>query len=97
MPGTQVNTAISTVAQVNDTLSKITSAKNALNGKKVVVNDLKNLSISEADQIVQLAATANGVDKSAIQFSNNNTVLTITSANGFQQTLNITDYATTNK
>ena len=95
--GTQVNTAISTVAQVNDTLSKITSAKNALNGKKVIVNDLKNLSISEADQIVQLAATANGVDKSAIQFSNNNTVLTITSANGFQQTLNITDYATTNK
>ncbi|WP_278965528.1 SLAP domain-containing protein [Lactobacillus apis] len=95
--GTQVNTAISTVAQVNDTLSKITTAKNALNGKKIPVNDLNNLTITEADQIVQLAATANGVDKSAIQFSNNNTILTITGANGFQQTLNITDYATANK
>ena len=95
--GIQVNTAISTVAQVNDTLSKITTAKNALNGKKIPVNDLNNLTITEADQIVQLAATANGVDKSAIQFSNNNTILTITGANGFQQTLNITDYATANK
>lgn len=95
--GTQVNTAASTVAQVNDALGKINTAKAALNGKKVIVSDLKNLTIAEADQIVQLAATANGVDKTAVQFSNNNTVLTITSANGFQQTLTISDYATTNK
>lgn len=95
--GNQINSAGSTIAQVNDAVSKINTAKAALNGKKVVVADLKNLTSTEADQIVQLIATVNGVDKSAIQFSNNNTVLTITSANGFQQVLNISDYATTNK
>ena len=95
--GSQVNTAIATVAQVSDTVNQINNAKAALNGKKVVVSDLKNLTINESNEIVDLVASVNGVDKSAVQFSNNNTVLTVTSANGFQQTLNISDYATTNK
>ena len=95
--GNQVNTAIATVAQVSDIVNQINNAKAALNGKKVVVNDLKNLTINESNQIVDLVASVNGVDKSVVRFSNNNTVLTVTSANGFQQTLNIADYATTNK
>lgn len=95
--GNQVNTAIATVAQVSDIVNQINNAKAVLNGKKVVVNDLKNLTINESNQIVDLVASVNGVDKSVVKFSNNNTVLTVTSANGFQQTLNIADYATTNK
>ena len=95
--GTQINTANSTIEQVSSAVSKITTTKAALNGKKVIVADLKNLTSAEADQIVQLIATVNGVDKTAIQFSNNNTVLTITNTNGFQQVLNIADYATTSK
>ncbi|MEB3362812.1 hypothetical protein SDC49_09030 [Lactobacillus sp. R2/2] len=95
--GSQVNTAKSTVTQVNDALSKINTAKAALNGKKIVVSDLKNLSLTEASQIVDLVASVNGVDKSAVQFSNNNTILTIISANGFQKPVTITDYVTTNK
>lgn len=92
--GNQVNSANATVASVKDEVNKISKAKAALNGKKIVVNDLKNLTMDEANQIVQLVATANGVDKNTVKFSNNNTVLTITSANGFEQTLNIEDYAT---
>jgi hypothetical protein len=95
--GTQVNNASSTIASVKNEINKITKAKAALNGKKVVVNDLKNLTMDEANQIVQVVATANGVAASTVQFSNNNTVLTIVGSNGFQQTLNIADYATTNK
>lgn len=95
--GNQVNSAISTLVHVNDAVTKINTTKAALNGKKVVVSDLNNLTSTEADQIVQLIATVNGVDKSAVQFSNSNTVLTVTNANGFQQVLNISDYATTNK
>jgi hypothetical protein len=95
--GTQVNNASSTIASVKNEINKITKAKAALNGKKIVVNDLKNLTLDEANQIVQVVATANGVAASTVQFSNNNTVLTIVGSNGFQQTLNIADYATTNK
>lgn len=95
--GSQVNTAKSTVTQVNDALSKINTAKAALNGKKIIVSDLKNLSLTEASQIVDLVASVNGIDKSAVQFSNNNTILTIISANGFQKPVIITDYVTTNK
>ncbi|BDR61002.1 SLAP domain-containing protein [Lactobacillus xylocopicola] len=89
----QINAAVSTIAQVNGAVAKLNTAKAALNGKKVQVKDLTNLTVDEANQIVKLAATANGVDASAVQFSNNNTVLTVTNANGFQQTLNISDYA----
>lgn len=94
----QINSSqTATVGQVKDALAKLTAAKSALNGKKVVVADLNNLTVAEANQIVQLAASTNDVATSAVQFSNNNTTLTITGANGFQQTLNIADYATTTK
>ncbi|MEB3363496.1 hypothetical protein SDC49_06465 [Lactobacillus sp. R2/2] len=58
---------------------------------------MKNLSFAESEEIVNLVASVNGVDKSAVQFINNNSMLTVTSANGFQQILNIADYAATNK
>ncbi|WEV36699.1 SLAP domain-containing protein [Lactobacillus sp. ESL0677] len=94
----QVNSSqTATVSQVKDALAKLTAAKSALNGKKVIVADLNNLTMAEASQIVQLAASANNVDASAVQFSNNNTTLTISGTNGFQQTLNVADYATTTK
>ncbi|MDF7682133.1 SLAP domain-containing protein [Lactobacillus sp. ESL0679] len=94
----QVNgSQTATVSQVKDALAKLTTAKSALNGKKVTVVDLNNLTMAEASQIVQLAASANNVDASAVQFSNNNTILTISGTNGFQQTLNVADYATTAK
>ena len=95
--GNQVNSAISTVAHITDSVNQITATKAALNGKKVIVNDLKNLSFAESEEIVNLVASVNGVDKSAVQFINNNSMLTVTSANGFQQILNIADYAATNK
>lgn len=91
----QINNAISTVAHVNEAVAQVNTAKAALNGKKVVVKDLQNLTLTEADQIVELVASVYGLDKSAVQFSDNNTVLTVTSPNGFQQTLIISDYATT--
>lgn len=95
--GMQVNNGTSTISEVKAALSKIKAARAALNGKKIVVNDLNNLSAAEANQIVQLAASANNVDQGAVQFSNNNTTLMINGANGFQQALNISDYATTTK
>ncbi|WEV43945.1 SLAP domain-containing protein [Lactobacillus sp. ESL0684] len=93
--GNQINTGSSTIGQVNDALKKINTAQAALNGKKIVVADLNNLTIAEADQIASLAATANDVDVNAIQFSDNNSTLTITGSNSFAQKLNIADYATT--
>ncbi|MDF7672559.1 SLAP domain-containing protein [Lactobacillus sp. ESL0701] len=94
----QVNSSqTATIGQVKDALAKLTAAKSALNGKKVVVTDLNNLTVAEGNQIVQLVASVNDVATSAVQFSNNNTTLTISGANGFQQTLNIADYATTAK
>lgn len=85
-----------TLLDVNNAQAAVTKAKSALNGAKVRVGNLSSLTASEADQIIALVANVNGVTASQVQFSNGNANLTVTSNNGFVQTLNVSDYATAN-
>lgn len=87
------NSDKSSLLQVNNALSTINNAKAALNGAKIKVASLASLTTSEADQIINLAATVNGVATSQVQFANNNQNLIITQSNGLVQTLNVSDYA----
>lgn len=86
------NNASATVAQVNEAIANIASAKAKLNGKKVTVANLSNLTPDEVSAIVKLAASVNNVPESSVQFTNNNTTLSIVT-NGYNQSLNINDYA----
>lgn len=91
----KVNTSnTSTVLQVNNALSALNKAQSALNGAKVKVANLSQLTSAEADQIAQLAAAANNVAVSQVQFEGNQLVLI--SASGYKTPLNISDYATIN-
>lgn len=91
--GTTVNNSTtSTIAQVNEADAAIASAKAKLGGKKVSVANLTSLTPDEVNAIVKLAASVNNVPESDIQFSNNNTVLSVVT-NGYQRVLNINDYA----
>lgn len=94
--GTTVNnSSTSTVAQVNEAQSSIADAKAKLDGKKVTVANMSALTTDEVNAIIKLAASVNNVPESSIQFSNNNTTLSIVT-NGYQQALNINDYASQN-
>ncbi|MCH4139151.1 MAG: SLAP domain-containing protein [Lactobacillus amylovorus] len=86
------NNASATVAQVNEAIANITSAKAKLDGKKVTVTNLSSLTPDEVSAIVKLAAAVNNVPESSVQFTNNNTTLSIVT-NGYTQALNINDYA----
>ncbi|MDB6261555.1 SLAP domain-containing protein [Lactobacillus amylovorus] len=86
------NNASATVAQVNEAVANITSAKAKLDGKKVTVANLSNLTPDEVSAIVKLVASVNNVPESSVQFTNNNTTLSIVT-NGYTQALNISDYA----
>lgn len=86
------NNASATVAQVNEAIANITSAKAKLDGKKVTVTNLSSLTPDEVSAIVKLAAAVNNVPESSVQFTNNNTTLSIVT-NGYTQSLNINDYA----
>lgn len=86
------NNASATVAQVNEAVANITSAKAKLDGKKVTVANLSNLTPDEVSAIVKLVASVNNVPESSVQFTNNNTTLAIVT-NGYTQALNINDYA----
>ena len=86
------NNASATVAQVNEAIANITSAKAKLDGKKVTVTNLSSLTPDEVSAIVKLAASVNNVPESSVQFTNNNTTLSIVT-NGYTQSLNINDYA----
>lgn len=89
------NNASATIGQVNEAESAITSAKAKLNGAKIAVANLNSLTPDEVTAIVKAVANANNVPESAIQFSNNNTTLSIVT-NGYTQSLNINDYAVQN-
>ena len=89
------NNASATIGQVNEAESAITSAKAKLNGAKIAVANLNSLTPDEVTAIVRAVANANNVPESAIQFSNNNTTLSIVT-NGYTQPLNINDYAVQN-
>lgn len=86
------NNASATVAQVNEAIANITSAKAKLDGKKVTVANLSNLTPDEVSAIVKLVASVNNVPEGSVQFTNNNTTLAIVT-NGYTQALNINDYA----
>lgn len=86
------NNASATVAQVNEAIANITSAKAKLDGKKVTVANLSNLTPDEVSAIVKLVASVNNVPESNVQFTNNNTTLAIVT-DGYTQALNINDYA----
>ncbi len=85
----------STLLDVHTALDAINKAQRALTGQKVVVSDLNNLTASEQSAIISAAAKANNVSESSVQFINNNTQLQITNANGYQTTVSVNDYATT--
>ena len=85
------NNASATVAQVNEAIANITSAKAKLDGKKVTVANLSNLTPDEVSAIVKLVASVNNVPESSVQFTNNTTLAIVT--NGYTQALNINDYA----
>ena len=87
------NNASATIAQVNEAVANINEAYAKLNGQKIVVANLSNLTLDEANQIVKLVASVRNVPESNVQFSNNNTTLAIVSSNGYNEPLNISDFA----
>lgn len=87
--------ASATIGQVNEAEGAIVAAKAKLNGAKIAVANFNSLTPDEVTAIVKAAANANNVPESAIQFSNNNTTLSIVT-NGYTQPLNINDYAVQN-
>lgn len=81
------------MAEVNTNLNALVTAQGQLNGRKVQVTDLNNLSASEQEQIIQVVANAEGVPTSSVKFSGNTNV-EVTSATGYVSTKPVTDYAT---
>ena len=81
-----------TISVVKNALDNLTKAIANLDGKKVPVTDLNNLTQSEKDAIIKLAARVNNAAESAIQFTSN-TQLAINTPDGYQY-LPVSDYAT---
>ena len=81
-----------TISVVKNALDNLTKAIANLDGKKVPVTDLNNLSQSEKDAIIKLVARVNNAAESAIQFTSN-TQLAINTPDGYQY-LPVSDYAT---
>lgn len=91
--GTTVNNdATATIAQVNEADAAIVSAKSKLNGKRVAVANMTNLTSDEMAAIVKVVANANNVAESSVQLTTNGS-LSI-SVNGTAQILNLSDYVT---
>lgn len=85
----------STLLDVNNALAAINKAQSALTGNKVQVANMQNLTDAEKAAIIKLVASANNVNESNVQFTNNNTQLVITDSNNssFTKTVNTSDYA----
>ena len=79
--------------EVNNNLNALITAQGQLNGKKVQVTDLNNLTTSEQDQIIQVVANAEGVPASSVKFSGNSNI-EVTAATGYVSTKPVSDYAT---
>ena len=91
--GTTVNNdATATIAQVNEADAAIVSAKAKLDGKRVAVANMTNLTSDEMAAIIQVVANANNVEESSVQLTTNGS-LSI-SVNGAAQILNLGDYVT---
>lgn len=91
--GTAVNNdATATIAQVNEADAAIVSAKAKLDGKRVAVANMTNLTSDEMAAIIKVVANANNVAESSVQLTTNGS-LSI-SVNGAAQILNLGDYAT---
>ena len=91
--GTTVNNdATATIAQVNEADAAIVSAKAKLDGKRVAVANMTNLTSDEMAAIIKVVAKANNVAESSVQLTTNGS-LSI-SVNGAAQILNLGDYVT---
>lgn len=91
--GTTVNNdATATIAQVNEADAAIVSAKAKLDGKRVAVANMTNLTSDEMAAIIKVVANANNVAESSVQLTTNGS-LSI-SVNGTAQILNLGDYVT---
>ena len=91
--GTTVNNdATATIAQVNEADAAIVSAKTKLDGKRVAVANMTNLTSDEMAAIIEVVANANNVAESSVQLTTNGS-LSI-SVNGAAQILNLGDYVT---
>lgn len=91
--GTAVNNdATATIAQVNEADAAIVSAKAKLDGKRVAVANMTNLTSDEMAAILKVVANANNVAESSVQLTTNGS-LSI-SVNGAAQILNLGDYVT---
>lgn len=91
--GTTVNNdATATIAQVNEADAAIVSAKAKLDGKRVAVANMTNLTSDEMAAIIKVVANANNVAESSVQLATNGS-LSI-SVNGAAQILNLGDYVT---
>ena len=91
--GTTVNNdATATIAQVNEADAAIVSAKAKLDGKRVAVVNMTNLTSDEMAAIIKVVANANNVAESSVQLTTNGS-LSI-SVNGATQILNLGDYVT---
>ena len=91
--GTTVNNdATATIAQVNEADAAIVSAKAKLDGKRVAVANMTNLTSDEMAAIIKVVANASNVAESSVQLTTNGS-LSI-SVNGAAQILNLGDYVT---
>lgn len=91
--GTAVNNdATATIAKVNEADAAIVSAKAKLDGKRVAVANMTNLTSDEMAAIIKVVANANNVAESSVQLTTNGS-LSI-SVNGAAQILNLGDYVT---
>lgn len=91
--GTTVNNdATATIAQVNEADTAIVSAKAKLDGKRVAVANMTNLTSDEMAAIIKVVANANNVAESSVQLTTNGSLSV--SVNGAAQILNLGDYVT---
>lgn len=91
--GTTVNNdATATIAQVNEADTAIVSAKAKLDGKRVAVANMTNLTSDEMAAIIKVVANANNVAEGSVQLTTNGSLSV--SVNGAAQILNLGDYVT---
>lgn len=88
-----MNNPYAALNEVNDAAKILDAAHSNLNGSKVQVADLSNLTADEQTAILNAVASANGISAADLKFANNNQSIVYTNANGYATNYAISDYA----
>lgn len=81
-----------TIANVKIAIQALNQAESDLNGSKITVADINNLSTNERDAVVKLAAKVNGVSEDDVSLINGAQSVQINNLNGSSKVDPITEY-----